>query len=99
MPACDRGSLIDIVQSAQSDSAANFRHGMSGPSGQPAVSVCSSEVKTPQNASLDAFMSNDPQLRISDDVNGPFRRDVNKSERSDAGTCNDAGNYSHQSRV
>jgi hypothetical protein len=35
----------------------------------------------------------------SDDVNGPFRRDVNKSERSDAGICNDAGNYSHQSRV
>jgi hypothetical protein len=34
----------------------------------------------------------------SDDVNGPFRRDVNKSERSDAGICNDAGNYSHQSR-
>jgi putative transposase len=26
----------------------------------------------------------------SDDVNGSFRRDVNKSERSDAGICNDA---------
>jgi hypothetical protein len=26
----------------------------------------------------------------SGDVNGPFRRDVNKSERSDAGTCDDA---------
>jgi hypothetical protein len=26
----------------------------------------------------------------SDDVNGLFRRDVNKSERSDAGICNDA---------
>src|ERR1039457_3863026 len=35
----------------------------------------------------------------SDDVNGLFRRDVNKSERSDAGICNDAGNYSHESTV
>ena len=26
----------------------------------------------------------------SGDVNGPFRRDVNKSERSDAGSCYDA---------
>jgi hypothetical protein len=26
----------------------------------------------------------------SGDVNGAFRRDVNKSERSDAGICNDA---------
>jgi hypothetical protein len=26
----------------------------------------------------------------SGDVDGPFRHDVNKSERSDAGTCNDA---------
>jgi hypothetical protein len=34
----------------------------------------------------------------SDDVNGPFRRDVNKSERSDAGICNDARDYSHESR-
>jgi hypothetical protein len=26
----------------------------------------------------------------SGDVDGPFRHDVNKSERSDAGLCNDA---------
>jgi hypothetical protein len=31
-----------------------------------------------------------PKPADSDDVNGPFRRDVNKSERSDAGICNDA---------
>jgi hypothetical protein len=30
------------------------------------------------------------KIADSDDVNGPFRRDVNKSEQSDAGICNDA---------
>jgi hypothetical protein len=50
-------------------------------------------------------MNDTPQVLLehylnadSDDVNGPFRRDVNKSERSDAGICNDARDYSHESR-
>jgi hypothetical protein len=34
----------------------------------------------------------------SGDVNGRFRRDVNKVRACDAGACNDARNYSHASR-
>ncbi len=43
-----------------------------------------------RHESCESSESGQAESADSDDVDGPFRRDVNKSERSATGICNDA---------